>query len=213
MQPTIATTITVAILIAGCTLGPAISPRDCTPGVESICPCAAASAGVQRCDADGTLGACECPARDAAVTRDAVESDATPVAPDARSAARDSPDAPTVPGDTRDASDGRAEGAVDAPTSCREEERCDGACGVDYRSDPMHCGRCGRSCAPRTTRHVPACSEGQCVVRCIAGYVPCGPDVCVSAAGPGFDCARCGFGCLDGMRCSYDGRRGTCVPR
>lgn len=206
----------VALLVA-CAADPTLAPRDCTPGQSVVCACPGGT-GAQACGADGTLGACVCSDAGAAPDVPAVDTPAPPdrVTPDVVDAA------PTVdavePGDVVDVvTDSPAVDVVDAPAApdvvvCEPRQTCGADCVADYQTDPRHCGSCFNRCTPRGTNAVPTCSGGRCVLGCSAGFVPCGTGACVNPAASTFDCAACGFSCLSGQRCDYDGRRGRCVP-
>jgi hypothetical protein len=60
---------------------------------------------------------------------------------------------------------------------------CTGADGVpeciaDLKTDPRHCGSCGRSCPTAEELHephsYPACISGTCLVKCSPPYLGCG---------------------------------------
>lgn len=75
---------------------------------------------------------------------------------------------------------------------------CAGQC-VDPRSDPRHCGGCGRACAPGVD-----CRLGTC---CELGRDVCG-DRCVDLTSDPDNCGVCDFRCIDGLQCVL----GLCQP-
>lgn len=200
-----------AVLLVACAVDPAVAPRDCTPGATAACACPGAS-GVQTCGDDGRLGACVCAdaasAPDVAVVADVVTAPDRPTTADVVDAGA----AVDVVAEDRAAAD--VVDAADAPDVrvCEPRQTCGSDCVADYQTDPRHCGTCFNRCSPRGANSVATCSGGRCVLGCAAGFVPCGADVCVSPSASTFDCAACGFACLAGQRCDYDGRRGRCVP-
>lgn len=85
---------------------------------------------------------------------------------------------------------------------------CEGRC-VEPRTNPAHCGRCGRACAAGAT-----CVDGNCrpasrpdaAVVCATGESRCG-EYCVVLATDPLHCGRCRNQCGEGRVCAA----GTCV--
>lgn len=202
----------LAILALGCSASPALSPRDCTPGVSVACACPGAS-GVQVCGDDGELAPCVCSDAGAPVE------DAPPLPSDAPAAPSDAPDVrravgadvPPLMGDV--VSPSRDVVAVDTARACDPRQTCGSVCVEDYATDPRNCGGCFIACPAGGAGTVPTCRGGRCDTGCLPGLVPCGVGVCVDPASSAFDCAACGFSCPSSQRCDYDGRRGRCVAR
>lgn len=79
---------------------------------------------------------------------------------------------------------------------------CEGRC-VEPRTDPAHCGRCGRACAAGAT-----CANGTCRpanrpdagVVCAVGEVRCG-EYCATLATDPLHCGRCRNQCGEGRVC------------
>jgi hypothetical protein len=71
-------------------------------------------------------------------------------------------------------------------------QRCDQAC-VDIKTDPAHCGGCGKGC-PAIEGGTSRCQNGQCGVMCDAGLSQCG-GACVDTASDAKNCGKCGKKC------------------
>lgn len=87
-------------------------------------------------------------------------------------------------------------------------ERCDERC-VDARTDPLHCGGCGRTCAfPGASA---LCRDGRCVRgACASGRGDCNgleADGCETDLTTDTNCGACGVVCASGRTC----RAGVCV--
>ena len=190
----------LAVLLVACAVDPALAPRDCTPGQTAACACPGAS-GVQTCDEEGRLGACEC--SDAGSVPDVAD------VPEDRHLVTDASDvADAAPADVVDASV-----APDVVT-CEPRQTCGADCVTDYQSDPRHCGACFIRCQPSGPGTVPVCIAGRCSYACAPGMVPCGVNRCVDPFAPGFDCRRCGDQCPNGQTCvPINADRAECRPR
>jgi hypothetical protein len=80
-----------------------------------------------------------------------------------------------------------------------------GSCeGVDFQTDPNHCGGCNKSCAYRTSAFA-QCAAGACQYSCLPGYGDCNQDL-ATPAGNGCEaalltsaehCGACGNTCAD----------------
>ena len=98
--------------------------------------------------------------------------------------------------ETEDAAE--AEGEV---PGCRPGQYdCDGTC-VDLTSDPAHCGRCDRACAPGEV-----CNEGACASTCTDGLTNC-DGACVDLTSDPEHCGDCATACVRSEEC----RAGDCV--
>ncbi|XXX80135.1 MXAN_6577-like cysteine-rich protein [Sorangium sp. So ce134] len=97
--------------------------------------------------------------------------------------------------------DGAPEGCGDNPAL----ERCDGEC-VDTRTDPNHCGRCGKQCAPGR-----ACVGGLCGRICLEGLTDCG-DTCVDLTSDAQHCGQCDRACGPGRPCEGGACRCSVEP-
>lgn len=102
-----------------------------------------------------------------------------------------------------------AQGECNAPYADCDTDFLNG-CEVNLRSNPEHCGRCGRSCgAPNFARA--ECSEGACVPLCDPGHGNCdGNPLNGCEVDLQYDprhCGGCGRACGAGQGC----RRGQCV--
>ena len=88
----------------------------------------------------------------------------------------------------------------DAPqTAC--ESAADRVC-VDVRSDPRHCGACGRACCAGEW-----CAAGTCVVGCSPGVTACRPTgsacgICIDLRISPDHCGACNRACAAGEVCS-----------
>ncbi|MBI5516187.1 MAG: hypothetical protein HY909_20550 [Deltaproteobacteria bacterium] len=85
-------------------------------------------------------------------------------------------------------------------------------CEVNARTDPTHCGMCGRACPPLANTTGPSCMVGLCAVLCLSGWGNCDG---VSANGcetstreSRLHCGGCGSECPMGRTCAM----GMCVP-
>lgn len=95
------------------------------------------------------------------------------------------------------------------------KEACQELC-VDLKSDPEHCGECGKAC-PGTQ----ACVAGACATSCPTGELLCtssGKTACVNPKGDNANCGMCDKRCKAGEVC-YAGTCSTscqgetlCVP-
>jgi hypothetical protein len=72
---------------------------------------------------------------------------------------------------------------------------CGGAC-VDLDNDWLHCGACGKSCAPGQI-----CSKGACAAKCSGGTSEC-DGACVDTRVDGSHCGKCKNACGDGEVCN-----------
>ncbi len=105
-------------------------------------------------------------------------------------------------------------GEAATPPSCEPPlQRCEERC-VDVRSDPAHCGACGRFCSGGDF-----CEMGECVRACSGRFTRCG-GACVDLRTDPRHCGACGEACpegwaCEGMRCRCPGGQtecgGTCV--
>ncbi len=91
--------------------------------------------------------------------------------------------------------------AEDEVSGCRPGQYdCDGTC-VDLTSDPEHCGRCERACAPGEV-----CNEGACASTCADGLTNC-DGACVDLTGDPEHCGDCTTACARNEEC----RAGDCA--
>lgn len=169
--------------------------------------CEAGACAAPQADASCEGGACSRP--DASSAKDG-PADA-PGSLDARVADTSSTDvaadgAAACPGGVcPDAGDDAAEpdaAEPDVGPSCAESElACGGRC-VDPKSDPAHCGECGKAC-PDGDR----CTAGVCELACPPGANACGGRTCLDLATDAKNCGACGKTCADTEDCVA----GTCV--
>ena len=75
------------------------------------------------------------------------------------------------------------------------DARADDGCEVDTRASDLHCGGCGRACAPGTR-----CEMGTCRVVCDAPRTLC-TGACVDTQSDAAHCGMCGRACATGERC------------
>jgi len=86
--------------------------------------------------------------------------------------------------------------------SCRPSQtRCGDRC-ADTRSDPEHCGGCGKACAAQSL-----CQSGACVSRCSDPATACGR-ACVTLYQDDLHCGSCQKTCASSEHCD----NATCLP-
>ncbi len=98
-----------------------------------------------------------------------------------------------------------------AGASCGGASCCDGAC-VDTSMELAHCGGCGMEC-PGGASAIPACTGGECALRCESGYDDCNrvaSDGCEANLGSPASCGACGNVCAAGERCASVGGSYAC---
>ncbi|MGD0675491.1 MAG: protein kinase [Polyangiaceae bacterium] len=104
--------------------------------------------------------------------------------------------------------------ACDIAVCYEDYDDCDGdpanGCEAQVRTDPNHCGSCGRACS--TLPHAQAgCGDGCTIWRCDPGFRDCNgvvADGCeVRVSSDVKNCGHCGTTCARGLRC----RAGRCV--
>lgn len=93
---------------------------------------------------------------------------------------------------------------VDPDTICCNDEPC-----VDIKTNPQHCGACGKTCS-----NLEACSNGQCVCRGGGGSQTCGAGTACCPDRPAFvggcknlqtdtaNCGSCGRACRASETCT-----------
>nr|AYM52930.1 hypothetical protein [Sorangium cellulosum] len=96
-------------------------------------------------------------------------------------------------GGTDDTAVGGGGGAPDCEGG-RYMERCDGVC-VDTRTDPDHCGKCGKQCDPGR-----ACAGSLCQRTCLEGLTDCAGS-CVDINADPLHCGGCDRACDPGRPC------------
>jgi hypothetical protein len=77
-------------------------------------------------------------------------------------------------------------------------------CEVDTRTNPQHCGRCGRSCPTGEQ-----CVGGSCMLICATGQRSCAGR-CVDPSSDNLHCGACGTACASGQLCSAGRCATTC---
>ncbi|XXY47532.1 MXAN_6577-like cysteine-rich protein [Sorangium sp. So ce269] len=88
-------------------------------------------------------------------------------------------------------------GGADGVPECgggRYMERCDDVC-VDTRTDPDHCGKCGKQCDPGR-----ACAGSLCQRTCLEGFTDCAGS-CVDLSVDPLHCGGCDSACGPGRPC------------
>ncbi len=162
-----------------------------------------------------SLAACSETATSTDVPAPQDHADVTVDAPDAP----DAPDVPDVPDapDVADVTDAPDASDVADVTADRPDARdvidivCDagldacaadgGSVCVDTRTDPRHCGACGRACCPGQF-----CAGGMCVLGCPAGQTVCTPagatcPTCFDTSVSPAHCGMCNNPCAAGQTC------------
>lgn len=198
-------------LLAGCPDPVPLPPSGCTPGAQVACACPGASSSVQVCQANRTLGPCQCGGTDGGV--DAAAGDAGEVGtatPEAGAAETGVTDLGSMDlgaldtgGPTPDLGVPDA-GVPDTGTPADTGSSADVLPAGCVATTPGNC--CGVAC-PAPDHASPVCAGGACTVACMPGYVLTGAtcaDACLTGNGGCDAHATCGHSAT-GVTCTCQG--------
>jgi hypothetical protein len=86
--------------------------------------------------------------------------------------------------------------------SCATDQACCNDACTNTKSDPLHCGGCGKACAPLGD----GCQGGSCLCAggsaCTGSQVCCAMVGCIDLMSDPFNCGACGKSCNPGESCS-----------